>query len=266
MEFSENQPLLIDSMIEQDSESIRDFYGDGPGYDIFLRNSRITPEKELEINQILNFANNMDFSNHQLQLIYAMIQEHFLSIRDYCDINSLDYNVFLENHNITPIKKIVINSILTQANNMEFSNEQQELIYTMIQLNSLSVRNYCNENSFEHDFFLQNYQITPSKEIVINYILKNARDLNPDTNEGFNKPELQKIKKRFDINKIKLPKISQKNKRDFLTYKRKLSYMKPRPSSHTMTTRNITKKTRGRGKTKKKKKKNKKKKRKSYKK
>ena len=38
MEFSKRQKELIHAMIQQESESIRDFYGDGPGYHIFLEN------------------------------------------------------------------------------------------------------------------------------------------------------------------------------------------------------------------------------------
>jgi hypothetical protein len=117
----------------------------------------------------------------------------------------------------------------------------------MIDQDSESIRDFYGDAP-GYDIFLQNRQITPAKEIVINSILKNARDLNPNTDEGFNKPELQKIK------------------RDFYSKKRKLSYMQPRPSNHTMTTRSTRNKTRNRGITKKKKKKNKKKKRKSYKK
>ena len=262
MEFSQRQQELIHAMIQLESESIRDFYGDGPGYDIFLHNHLITPDKEIVINNILNFANTMEFSNEQLQLIYTMIEQHSESIRDYCNVNSLNYNDFLKKHNITLIEEIVINSILKQAYNMEFSNEQLQLIDTTIEQHSESIRDYCHVNSIDDDSFLQNYQITPSKEIIINNILKNARDLNPYTSEGFNKPELQKIKNNFDTNKPKLRKL----KRDFQTYKRELSYIQPRPSSHTMATRSNTKRKRSRGKTKKKKKKNKKKKRKSYKK
>ena len=62
-----------------------------------------------------------------------------------------------------------------------------------------------------YDIFLQNRQITPEKEIEINKILKNALELDPTIDEGFNKPELRKLK------------------RNFQTYKRKLSYIQPRP-------------------------------------
>ena len=41
MEFSNNQKQLIDSMIQQEAESIMDFYGDDvPGYNIFLTNHK----------------------------------------------------------------------------------------------------------------------------------------------------------------------------------------------------------------------------------
>ena len=98
MEFSKSQQDLIHAMIEGLSESIRDFWGVPQGYDIFKKNHLITPTKEIQINQILNFANNMEFSNHQLEVIYAMIQLRFLSIRDYCNLNSLNYDVFLQKH------------------------------------------------------------------------------------------------------------------------------------------------------------------------
>lgn len=130
---------------------------------------------------------------------------------------------------------------------MEFSERQQELIHAMIQQDCESIRDFYGDAP-GYDIFLQNRQITPEKEIEINKILKNARDLNPYTNEGFNKPELKQIKHHFHA----------KN--------RTLSYLQPRPSTHTMTTRSNKKRKRSRGKTKKKKKKNKKKKRKSYKK
>ena len=128
---------------------------------------------------------------------------------------------------------------------MEFSKRQKELIHAMIQQESESIRDFYGDGPGYH-IFLENHLITPTKEIVINNILKNARDLNPYTSEGFDKPELKKIKKHFNsCNKI-------------------LSRLQPRPSTHTMTTRSNIKKIRGRSKTKKKKKKNKKKKRKSY--
>jgi hypothetical protein len=130
---------------------------------------------------------------------------------------------------------------------MEFSKNQQLLIDSMIEQDSESIRDFYGDSA-GYDIFLHNRKITPDKEIVINNILKNARNLNPYTNEGFNKPELQKIKNHFH------------------TYKRKLSYIQPRPSTHNMTSRSIRKKIRSAGKTKKKKKKNKKKKRRSYKK
>tara|TARA_B100000902_G_scaffold243071_1_gene230146 strand:+ start:25844 stop:26239 length:396 start_codon:yes stop_codon:yes gene_type:complete len=131
---------------------------------------------------------------------------------------------------------------------MEFSNNQQRLIYSMIQQDSESIMDFYGNDVPGYNIFLTNHQITPDKEIVINSILKDARDLNPYTNEGFKTQELQRIKKNFQ----------KKN--------RELSFMQEHPPSHPMITRSsINKRTSG-SKTKKKKKKNKKKKRKSYKK
>ena len=163
-------------------------------------------------------------------------------------------------------EKVEIQSSVYFDDNINFSNNQKKFINTMIAFNSESLKDFYGENAPGYELFLQNHQITPEKEKAINEILKVEYDLNPYLGDGFNKPELQKIKKRFDTNNRELPKISQKYKRDFLTYKRRLSYLQPRPSTHTITTRSNTKRKRSRGKTKKKKKKNKKKKRKSYKK
>ena len=79
---------------------------------------------------------------------------------------------------------------------MEFSERQQELIHAMIQQDCESIRDFYGYAP-GYDTFLDNRLITPDKEIVINNILKNARDLNPYTNEGFNKPELKQIKDHF---------------------------------------------------------------------
>lgn len=55
--FSNNQIKLIDLMIVVNSKSLKDFYGEtSHGYDIFLRNHNITPEKEEIINKILKDA------------------------------------------------------------------------------------------------------------------------------------------------------------------------------------------------------------------
>ena len=126
---------------------------------------------------------------------------------------------------------------------MEFSKVQKELIHAMIEQDCESIRDFYGDGP-GYDIFLDKRRITPTKEIVINNILTNARVLNPYTDKGFNKPELKKIKDDFHINNIRL------------------SYLQSHPSTHTMTTRSNIKKRRGIGKTKKKKKKNKKKKRK----
>ena len=131
---------------------------------------------------------------------------------------------------------------------MEFSKNQQLLIHAMIEQKSKSIRDFYGDAP-GYDIFLQNRQITPTKKREINKILKDAIVYDPTIDDGFNKPELKKIKKRFHSNK------------------RKLSYIHPRRSTHSITTRSITKKTTGNSKTKKRRRKKiKKKKRKSYKK
>jgi len=119
-----------------------------------------------------------------------------------------------------------------------FSEHQKQLIDIMIATEANSLKDFHGENASGYDIFLKNHKITPEKEEKINTILKDAYDLNPDINNGFNKPELQKIKKHFSTNK------------------RKFSFIQPPSSTHSMTTRNTRRK--GRGKAKKKKKKNKK--------
>ena len=149
---------------------------------------------------------------------------------------------------------------------MEFSKRQKELIHAMIQQESESIRDFYGDGPGYH-IFLENHLITPTKEIVINNILKNARDLNPYTDQGFKKPELKKIKYDFQAKNRTLSYLQPHSSTHTMTTRsniKKRSTRKPRPSTHTMTTRSNIKKIRGRSKTKKKKKKNKKKKRKSY--
>ena len=87
---------------------------------------------------------------------------------------------------------------------MEFSKNQQLLIHAMIEQKSKSIRDFYGDNAPGYDIFLQNRQITSTKKREINKILKDAIDLDPTIDEGFNKPELKKIKKRFHSNKRKL--------------------------------------------------------------
>ncbi len=87
---------------------------------------------------------------------------------------------------------------------MEFSNNQQRLIYSMIQQDSESIMDFYGNDVPGYNIFLTNHQITPDKEIVINSILKDARDLNPYTNEGFKTQELQRIKKNFQKKKQRI--------------------------------------------------------------
>ena len=52
--FSNIQKEFINTMIEFNSESLKDFYGEtAPGYEVFLQNHQFTPEKEKVINEIL---------------------------------------------------------------------------------------------------------------------------------------------------------------------------------------------------------------------
>ena len=52
--FSNNQKKFINTMIQFNSESLKDFYGKNePNYTLFLQIHQITPEKEEIINQIL---------------------------------------------------------------------------------------------------------------------------------------------------------------------------------------------------------------------
>lgn len=135
--------------------------------------------------------------------------------------------------------------------NMDFTENQKKLIELMLNLDSESIIDFHGENApDDYNIFLTNHRITPEKAIVINSILKSNKDLNPNTDIGFKKPELEKIQNDFYTNNIKL------------------SSMPRRSSSHTMTTttRSSINKRKSGSKTKKKKKKNKKKKRKSYKK
>ena len=48
----------------------------------------------------------MEFSNEQLYNIDTMIEQHSESIRDYCHVNSIDDDIFLDNRLITPDKEI----------------------------------------------------------------------------------------------------------------------------------------------------------------
>lgn len=121
-------------------------------------------------------------------------------------------------------------------NNIEFSPRQQQLIDVMIQEDSKSIRDFHGHGP-GYDIFLKTHLITPSKEKAINNILKDARDLNPDTNEGFNKAELKQIRDHFHA------------------HNRRLSDLQPDPSTHTMSTKSNKKRKKSRGKTKKRKRK-----------
>lgn len=133
--------------------------------------------------------------------------------------------------------------------NVEFTLNQKKLIKVMLKLDSESISEFYGVNApDDYKTFLRNHRFSSEQEKVINNILKTNKDLNPNTDEGFDKPKLKEIKKNFYTNAI-------------------LSSMSQRPSSHMTTkTRSSINKKKSAGKTKKKKKKNKKKKRKSYKK
>ena len=75
--FTDNQHKLIDAMIENDSKSIKEFYGD-IGYDIFLKNKRITPEKEKIINKILKDA--YDFNPNNKNKKYKKLVQKFKTL------------------------------------------------------------------------------------------------------------------------------------------------------------------------------------------
>ena len=88
----------------------------------------------------------------------------------------------------------------------------------MIAFNSESLKDFYGENAPGYELFLQNHQITPEKEKAINEILKVEYDLNPYIGDAFKKLLLKKGRK------------------SFYTNKRRLSYLQPRPSTHTITT------------------------------
>ena len=75
--FTDNQNKLIDIMIENDNKSIKEFYGD-IGYDIFLKNKRITPEKEKIINKILKDA--YDFNPNNKTKKYKKLVQKFKTL------------------------------------------------------------------------------------------------------------------------------------------------------------------------------------------
>ena len=75
--FTDNQNKLIDMMIENDNQSIKEFHGD-IGYDIFLKNKRITPEKEKIINKILKDA--YDFNPNNKTNKYKKLVKEFYTL------------------------------------------------------------------------------------------------------------------------------------------------------------------------------------------
>ena len=133
--------------------------------------------------------------------------------------------------------------------NVEFTTNQKKLIEVMLKLNSESISEFYGVNApDDYKTFLRNHRFSSQQEEVINNILKSNKDLNPNTDEGFQKPKLKELEDEFNTCNIIL------------------SSMPQRPSSHMTTkTRSSINKKKSAGKTKKEEK-NKKKKRKSYKK
>ena len=89
----------------------------------------------------------------------------------------------------------------------------------MIAFNSESLKDFYGENAPGYELFLQNHQITPEKEKAINEILKVEYDLNPYLGDGFNKPELQKIKNVLILITENYQKFHKKIKEIFLLIK-----------------------------------------------
>ena len=82
-----------------------------------------------------------------------------------------------------------------------FTLYQQNLINTMIETESRSIKDFYGENFPNYNIFLNNHHITPEKEEIINKILNDAYNLNPYNGLKFSKPELIAIKNNFTINK-----------------------------------------------------------------